>query len=380
MARKKGKSSHRIRDWQQELRSGTKSERTAGRSRHTQRAVKLPSYRLEFPELNLEMLPKVEGMVVGFFPGGVIVRAGGQDMICGIAKTFRAPEGLSALAVGDIVTAALTCAEHANAAEADKVRADGLILSRQARQSALVRPAPRSGKRTDKYETETTEKVIVANMDMLMIVTSVAQPAFRAAVVDRFLIIAERSELQPVLVVNKMDLDPLDEEKLADFVQLGLKIVRCSAVTGKGLDNLRAVLSGRKSVLAGASGVGKSALVNALVPSAKAATRPIRMRDQRGRHTTAATVIYELPAPGGEGTPAGIIVDTPGVRELGINLTAAELPWYFPEFQQYSQGCKFNNCTHTHEPDCAVQSAVEDGLIQPRRYESYLRILETLEK
>ena len=209
MSRKKGKASQRIHDWQHELRSGTKSERTAGRSRHKQRAVKLPSNRLEFPEQNLEMLPKVEGLVVGFFPGGAIVRVNGQDMICGIVKTFRAPEGTSALAVGDMVTLALARAEHASAAGEDKGRADGLILNRQARKSALDRPAPRSGTRTDKYETETKEKVIVANMDMLVIVSSVVQPAFRAAVVDRFLIIAERSELQPLLVVNKIDLADL---------------------------------------------------------------------------------------------------------------------------------------------------------------------------
>ncbi|MCK4602480.1 MAG: ribosome small subunit-dependent GTPase A, partial [Phycisphaerae bacterium] len=143
------------------------------------------------------------------------------------------------------------------------------------------------------------------------------------------------------------------------------------AVTGQGLEDLRAALLGRRSVLAGASGVGKSTLINALVPEADAATRAIRMKDQRGRHTTSAAVVYDLPK-------GGVIIDTPGIRELGVGLKAGELPWYFPEFEPLSPQCKFNNCTHTHEPDCAVVRAVEEGNILPRRYESYLRILESL--
>ena len=353
------------------------TDKAPSRGRLARRAVKLPPYRLEAPEENLELLPNVEGMVTGFFPGGATVHVQGNVLLCGIAKTFRAPEGTSALAVGDGVTVAVVQQEHrSDSAAGDKVRADGMILARQPRSSALVRPQPRSAKRVKKYQTAWAEKVIVANIDQLLIVMSVRQPPLRAAVVDRFLIVAERGELAPLLVINKIDLGSPDESTVAGFVDLGVKVVLCSAVTGAGLDDLRAALAGRRSVLAGASGVGKSTLVNALVPGATAAVRSVRVKDQRGRHTTGATCIYELAGD----ARGGVIVDTPGVRELGIELTAAELPWYFPEFDEHSPRCHFSNCTHTHEPDCAVLAAVEAGTISARRYESYLRILGTLTK
>ncbi len=378
MARRKGKSRQRIRDWRQAISSDSMADRAGPKGRFAPREVKLPACRLQAPEGNLEELPKAEGMVAGFFPGGATVRIAGEEALCAIAKTFRAPEGLSPLAVGDAVTVALASERHvSDAAAGDKVRADGMILARQPRSSALVRPQPRSGKRTDRYDAR-TEKVIVANMDQLLIVASTCQPALREALIDRFLIVAERSELAPLLVINKVDLGSPDQAVTAGFVELGVHIVQCSAVTGEGLEDLRAALAGRRSVLAGASGTGKSTLVNAIIPGAAAATRPVRRSDERGRHTTAAAVIYDLP-PAGPGQPAGgMIVDTPGVRELGMELTAAELPWYFPEFEQLAGRCQFRNCTHTHEPDCAVIAAVQAGDIQPRRYDSYLRILDSL--
>jgi ribosome biogenesis GTPase len=377
MARHKGKSQRRIKDWQQAMSSDQVTDKAPSRGRLTRRAVKLPAYRLEAPQDNLELLPKVEGMVTGFFPGGAMVRALGEGLLCGIVKTFRAPEGTSALAVGDRVTVALVRREHlSDAAAGDKVRADGFILARAPRSTALLRPQPRSAKRFDRYTTPRADKVLVANMDQLLIVTSVRDPPLRASVVDRFLIVAERGELAPVLVINKIDLGAPDPAIVAGFVEMGLKVILCSAITGEGLDDLRAALAGRRSVLAGASGAGKSTLVNALIPHAAAATREVRLKDRRGRHTTAAASVYELPAAGGG--QAGMLVDTPGIRELGIALTAVELPWYFPEFDAPAGLCRFKDCTHTHEPHCAVRAAVESGAIPARRYDSYLRILDTL--
>jgi len=377
MAKRKGKSQHRIRDWRRAISSDKMADRAAPKGRFAPREVKLPSYRLQAPQENLEDLPKATGLVVGFFPGGATVRLEGQHILCGIAKTFRAPEGSSALAVGDVVSVALVAERHVSGAiSGDKDRADGMILSRSPRSSALVRPQPRSGKRTGKYD-EHAQKVIVANMDQLLIVASVRQPPLRAAVVDRFLIVAERGELAPLLVINKIDLGSPDQAVVDSFTELGLQVVLCSALTGEGLEQLPAALAGRRTVLAGASGTGKSTLVNALIPGAGAPTRPVRPSDERGRHTTAGAVVYDLP-PAGPGQAGAVIVDTPGVRELGINLTAAELPWYFPEFEQFSPRCQFRDCTHSHEPDCAVLAAIEAGQIQPRRYESYLRILNTL--
>lgn len=380
MARGKGKSRRRIKHWHQRYVSGEDHhERAAGRQKVTRQAVKIPAYRLEAPDEGLDELPKREGLVAGLFPGGAIVRAGSDELLCGIAKTYRAAEETSSLAVGDIVTVALTRPEHADGRlDDDRDRADGMVLSRRLRSSALVRPQPRSAKRHDPYSLEPAEKVLVANMDVLLIVASTRQPPLRRGLVDRYLIVAEQGELQPLLVINKIDLARPDPAMLADFHAIGLRAVPCSALTGEGLDALAGELAGRRTVLAGASGAGKSTLINVLIPGAGAKTRPVRIKDQRGRHTTSAAVIYELPSPNAPAGQPGLLVDTPGIRELGINLTAAELPWYFPEFEALAPQCRFNNCTHTHEPDCAVRAALDAGRILPRRYESYLRILDTL--
>jgi ribosome biogenesis GTPase len=119
--------------------------------------------------------------------------------------------------------------------------------------------------------------------------------------------------------------------------------------------------------------VGKSTLINALIPEADAATNTVREKDNRGRHTTSQARIYDVPHLDG-----GLIIDTPGIRELDLGVTAEELPWYFPEIEAVAPNCKFRDCTHTHEPGCAVQTAVEAGEIPPRRFESYLRMLNTV--
>ena len=312
-------------------------------------------------------------MVVGLFPGGASVRVqGGGDLLCAIAGTFRPPKGSSALAVGDEVAVALSPVEQvAGQLHVDKQRTDGFILSRQPRRTALSRPQPTSGKRRGRYDEEVFAKVVAANMEVLLIVASVRQPRLRPGLIDRFLIVGERGELEPLVVLNKIDLGEPDEDTLAMLASVRRPMLRCSVVTGEGLEALRSVLRGRRSVLAGASGTGKSSLVNALVPGADIATATIRQKDQRGRHMTVAATLHELPG-------GGLVVDTPGVRELALGMEATELPWYFPEFAELSGACKFNNCTHTHEPDCAVIRAVQEGKLPAYRYESYLRILETL--
>lgn len=375
MAKRKGKSQHRL-NWQQQYDHGEGDrQQFSARSKLTQRQVKLPSQRDPTDMENLELLPQVQGMVVGLYPGGVAVRGPERVLFCSVAKTFRVPENAelaTAITVGDSVTVALTPIEYAQGQiESDKSRSDGLILQREKRTSALSRPQPRSGKRRDEYETEILEKVIVANMDVLLMVVSVAQPPLRPGLIDRFLIIAERGGLQPLLVINKVDLGSPRTGLMTDVAGLGLETVRVSATSGLGIDDLRRRLAGCKSVLAGQSGVGKSTLINALVPGASALTQEVRMKDQRGRHTTTSASVYSLPA-------GGIIVDTPGVRELGVYLKINELPWYFPEFAPLAPQCKFRDCTHTHEPQCAVRQAVEDGHIKPHRYDSYLRILDTI--
>ena len=373
MAKHKGKSNRRNKGWHQKYQAGEASaEHGQQKQRITSRQVKLGEGRFADAE-NLEQLPTVEGMVTGFFPGGVLVRTDDDELLCGIAKTFRAPEGSSPLAVGDTATVALTAADQSGQLDLDKDRADGMVLSRRPRDTALARPQPRSGKRRDEYDTETFDKVIAANVDILLIVAAARQPPLRRGLIDRFLIIAERGELTPILVINKIDIATPDLDVLNVFAELGVAIYLVSAVTGDGLDELLEALKGHRSVLAGASGVGKTTLINAILPGVDARTRTVRAKDNRGRHTTTAAVVYDLPG-------GGIIIDTPGIRELGMAMDPSELPWYFPEFEALAGQCKFNDCTHTHEPGCAIQAAVEAGDILPQRYDSYLRILETLEE
>lgn len=373
MAKHKGKSKRRIKDWHQRaMEGGLDVDQQFVRQSLSKRGVKLPPRQLDVGEEALADLPRVQGMVTGLYPGGVEVRTDEGDLLCMIAKTFRSPEGTTALTVGDIVTIAMTRDSHIDAIEQDKDRSDGMILTRQPRRTALSRPQPRSGKRRDQYKSDVFEKVIAANMDVLLIVAATKQPPLRHGLIDRFLIIAQRGELTPLLVVNKIDLAKPDAKLIEEFRSLGLTVLLVSAATGEGVDELRPLLQGRQSILAGASGVGKSTLINRIIPEANAATRTVRKSDERGRHTTSATSIYEFPG-------GGRIVDTPGIRELGLRIAPTDLPWYFPEFEEYARQCHFNNCTHLHEPDCAVLQAVEAEIISPRRYDSYLRLMETLE-
>ncbi|MDY7011193.1 MAG: ribosome small subunit-dependent GTPase A [Planctomycetota bacterium] len=375
MPRRKGKSRRRIKDWQQRFRDADADSLDADSAETLQPLrVKLPPNRpgTNLDETSVEQSPPGEetiAMVTGLFPGGAVVRIGAEDLLCRLAGTFRPPKGSSALAVGDDVAVALTHERHISGEkEIDRQRTDGVILYRRPRRSALSRPQPTSGKRRRQYDDDAFEKVIAANMDTLLIIASVRQPKIRPALIDRFCIVAERGEMKPVVVINKIDLGNPDKHLLAELKAGGLEVFLCSATTGKGLRKLLKALQGRRSILAGASGVGKSALVNALVPGADQAVRQIRMKDQRGRHVTSAATLHELPG-------GGLLVDTPGVRELAVEMEAAELTWYFPELAELAPKCKFNNCTHTHEPDCAVIAAVEDGKINTRRYQSYLRIL-----
>ena len=376
MARRKGKSRSRVKDWDHRFRRGHPEELDEAHdveSLQPQRVKLGPDRASAGPEdTALEGRPRAEGMVTGMFRGGACVRVAGEDLPCRIAGTFRAPKGFTALAVGDDVTVVLTTSGHLSGDRSlDKDRADGVILTRLPRRTALARPPGYRGKRRGRYDEAGAEKVIVANMDVLLIVVATRQPAIRPALIDRFCIVAERGEMEPVVVFNKTDLGGPDQEVVAELESGQIRLVRCSAATGEGFGELLPAIQGRRNVLAGASGVGKSTLVNALVPGADLATRQVRSKDDRGRHMTASATVHELPG-------GGLIVDTPGVRELAMGIDAAELPWYFPEMAEVAGACRFNDCSHTHEPDCAVRDAVEAGGISLRRYHSYLRILESL--
>ncbi|HEX7091119.1 MAG TPA: ribosome small subunit-dependent GTPase A [Longimicrobiales bacterium] len=240
--------------------------------------------------------------------------------------------------------------------------ADGSITIESVRQRAseLARRAPGHGGRR--------AKVIVANLDQLVAVFAAAQPEPRLRMLDRFLVLAEANGLPAVVVVNKVDLVGEDDARatFADYEAAGYPVLLVSALEGRGLDALRAVLCGRISALTGPSGVGKSSLLNALEPGLGLRTAEISAAVRKGRHTTVTAELIPLQC-------GGYVADTPGLREVGLwGVPLEDLDLCFPEFRPYREECRFGgSCTHTHEPGCAVRAAVEAGAIPAARYESY---------
>ncbi len=217
--------------------------------------------------------------------------------------------------------------------------------------------------------------IIAANIDQAMLVTTLVHPTTSTTFVDRFLASAEAYRIPVVIAVNKTDLltDDDNKEYLEAFTYLyesiGYKVIKVSAKTKDGLDALTEMLKDKITLLSGNSGVGKSTLINDLIPGLDLKTAEISTAHDQGMHTTTFSELFKLPG-------GGSIIDTPGIRGFGtVDFEPTEVAHYFPELFAESANCKFNNCTHTHEPGCAVQRAVEDHRIAQSRYSSYLSIL-----
>lgn len=217
------------------------------------------------------------------------------------------------------------------------------------------------------------EDVILANPDQVLAVFAIVEPDPHLRMLDRFLVIAEANELPAIICANKLDLAGADHAQglFAVYEEIGYRVIYASAQTGEGIDALRGVLSGAVTVVAGPSGVGKSSLLNAIHPALNVQIGDISEVLHKGRHTTRAAQLYPLPF--GENT---FVADTPGIRELGLyEIDAQNLGFYFREFVPFIHDCRYPNCTHDHEPECAVRAAVSAGKITPARYDSYLRLL-----
>lgn len=218
--------------------------------------------------------------------------------------------------------------------------------------------------------------IIAANLDCALLVATLAHPTTSFTFIDRFLATAEAYAVPAILLINKIDLlDTAEDRKLLDAVlylyrSIGYEALAVSAETGEGLDALRALLRGKTTLFSGNSGVGKTTLINALVPGLDLRTADISAAHDTGMHTTTFSELYDLPG-GGE------IIDTPGVRGFGVvEFNKEEVGHFFPEIFKLSHECRFGNCTHTHEPGCAVLEALEENRIAQSRYNSYLSILE----
>ena len=270
----------------------------------------------------------------------------------------------------------LAMAQRSDLAVGDRVQFsisdDGtyIVESVEQRSAVLSRPDPHDGR---------VERVIVANVDVVVVVGSVHSPPINTNLIDRYLLAVNRGGIKPLICINKIDLiaDSEDEQQeleaaIEPYLKLGIDVVCCSAGTGDNIEALKEKLRGHLAVFVGHSGVGKSSMLNAIEPELSLEVRDVRRVTRKGRHTTVSSNLYHLP---GDIT----IIDTPGVRSFGLwKMEPQELRWYFDEFDEYTDNCKFSDCTHTHEPDCAVKAALESNPAMQQRYDSYVRMLETL--
>ena len=217
------------------------------------------------------------------------------------------------------------------------------------------------------------QQVLVSNIDFVCIVASAAEPQLKPNLIDRYLISAEKANIDPIIVINKADLvDVADlQPVIGVWAQMGYPILLTSTETGLGVERLKRMVSGRDSVVTGQSGVGKSSLLNAIEPGLQLRVGTVSDENQKGRHTTTAAKLIPL-------ENGGHLIDTPGIRQFQLwDVIPEEVAGYFRDLRPFINGCRFPDCTHTHEDDCAVKWAVADGKLDVRRYESYVQIKDS---
>lgn len=246
----------------------------------------------------------------------------------------------------------------------------GMIVEILPRDSKLSRPAPVPGQRV-------FEQVIVSNADLILPVFSVANPAPKWGLLDRYLVSAEAAELPSLIVINKLDLawkNPSFDEEIEIYRRIGYRVLLVSASTGNGINELKQALRGKQSVMVGKSGVGKTSLLNAIQPGLGLRVKAVSQGELgKGRHTTTHSEMFDLEF-------GGALVDTPGIREFGLwDIPAEELAYLFPEMADYVGQCKFGlSCHHDQEPGCAIRKAVMAETISPYRYQSYMNLRREL--
>ena len=362
-----------LREWH----SGVVDERPT-KERFSREFKKAKIKQLKNPVANIGEENCVEGLVVEVHRRTCEVRLPSPE------SSLRSPEGASESTVTAMYRATTSKQLGEFPAVGDKVllglvndgEDDGAGVGSQKycvvrvmpRKSELKRPGPR-----DSFYKQQT---LAANIDQVVIVASVTQPEFNYGCMDRFLLAANLNSLPFILVLTKMDLLPGGEADLSDdirdFMSIADKVIPVSVKSGTGLDELRAELQGKSSVFSGLSGVGKSTLVNALVPSAELATGAVREKDGKGRHTTISSSLFDLPG-------GGYVIDTPGIRSIGLmDMEPETLAKIFPGFFDSDLfTCKFSNCLHVKEAGCAVLKSLDEGTLSEARYRSYLRILNS---
>ncbi|MFO7845288.1 MAG: ribosome small subunit-dependent GTPase A [Balneolaceae bacterium] len=287
------------------------------------------------------------------------VSSNGEVIDCRIPGKFRLRKSVDTnpVAVGDYVDFTL--------GDDNK----GMIEEIHPRKNFIPRKATRSDKE---------EQILVANIDRAWVVQSIKMPALKRGFIDRFLVACEAYEISAGVIINKTDL--LDKRQTGEldtvtdtYRSLDYPVLHTSIYKPDTIGELKHELSGKTSVLIGHSGVGKTSLINELNPNMNLVIGDVSSYSEKGKHTTTSARLIPVES-------NSFIVDTPGIKEFGlVNIEPYELSLYFPEMREPRQYCRFNNCTHSHEPKCGVIAAFERGEIDPERYQSYLNMLDGLE-
>lgn len=291
------------------------------------------------------------GQVVRSQSGFYAVKTADSVLVCQLrGRLKKGPREGDVVAIGDRVVVSPLDIER------------GVIEEIMPRQRVFARMAPNP---QGEYQ-----QILIANPDQVVLVFACAQPTPRFGMLDRFLVIAEKQEIPVLILVNKVDLVGLEGalSLFAHYESIGYSLIYTSVKTGQGIDDLKSCLAGKVSLFTGPSGVGKSSLLNKIQPGLGLQVRQVSEGTRKGRHTTVVREMFPL-------VEGGYVADTPGLKALALwDIEPEELDGYFPELRSLVKNCQFSDCTHVHEPGCAVLEAVSKGAIHPNRYQSYVRM------
>jgi len=354
-------------DYEEEFPESKKERKTARKIASRRDRSKFKKTNLEKREKKLlqatqKKLSKKEllrGRVLAITPEGIAVEYQETVILCTLRGALKqeTTQAKNLIAVGDFALFEM------------KNEKEGSIAHVEERHSILSR---------QEHLRRRQKQLIASNIDQVLITMSVVKPSLKPSLVDRYIIAAYKGGMQPVIILNKVDLleagsadEALVELFIATYTALNIPVISLSAVTGIGIEKLKKQMKDKASVFSGQSGVGKSSLINAMT-GLSLPIGEIVEKTQKGTHTTSAARLIPLDF-------GGWCIDTPGIRSFGVwDLQREDLKNYFPEIDEISNQCKYPNCTHSHEPGCALEAALSAGEISPLRVESYLKLLEEI--
>jgi ribosome biogenesis GTPase len=308
---------------------------------------------------------ELQDNLLGPEQAGVVISRFGQhadiETTDGMVSRCNIRRAVTSLVTGDKVVVRLATEVQSGSS------IGGIVVAVHPRKSSLTRP--------DLYD---GVKIIAANIDQILIVSSVL-PSFTTQIIDRYLVASEDTDITPIIILNKIDL--LDdtnrdeiETALTRYQNIGYQVFRVSSHTGEGVEDLKALLNDSVSVFAGQSGVGKSSLINALIPEAELLIGDVSDNSGLGQHTTTTAKLLHF-------VSGGDLIDSPGIREFALwHLDAIRVGWCFIEFREFLGTCKFRDCKHGDDPGCALQQALADGKITQDRFSNYQRIIASLDE